>query len=70
MFGGVYLTCLRRLRVYDPVGAPRLPSSATLHQRWYAWITWEERRRTGMACFSESLRFGSFDPVLTPVVSF
>lgn len=52
VFGGVYLTCLRRLRVYDPVGAPRLPSSATLHQRWYAWITWEERRRTGMACFT------------------
>ncbi|KAM0753457.1 hypothetical protein T439DRAFT_155611 [Meredithblackwellia eburnea MCA 4105] len=52
VFREVATTCLRRLRVFDGTSPPPLPPTATLKERWYAWVLGEERKRTGLVCFA------------------
>ncbi|CBQ73801.1 conserved hypothetical protein [Sporisorium reilianum SRZ2] len=45
-FRGTYCTMIRRCRLLDNIPPPKLPSDATLDDRWMAWVSWESGRRT------------------------
>ncbi|TKY90287.1 hypothetical protein EX895_000285 [Sporisorium graminicola] len=45
-FRATYCTMVRRCRLLEDISPPKLPTDATIENRWNAWIAWESGRRT------------------------